>query len=764
MINRIKLLRNIGQFDSVDTGATIDLGRLVLVYAENGRGKTTLAAVFRSLATNDPLPIIERSRLAAQHSPHIVLECEGGPPDAMFQDGAWNHTGPQMALFDDVFVDQNIHSGLAVDPRHRQNLHELVLGVRGVRLSRKLQRLVSRIEEHNRALREKSDTISESERGGLSADDFCTLPELQDVDAEIEAAERALAAARDQDAVCTTPLFEPFRLPAFDTGAISDILAHELSDLDAAAEARVRAHVEALGPDGEQWVSDGMQRITPPFDEGTCPFCAQDLAGSALLSHYRAYFSEGYTDLKRKVEEILATVRCGHAGNVAAAFERAVRMASERRQFWSRFCEVPEVSIDTVAIANDWNAAREGVLAALTSKQASPLERRVLAEETRVAIAAYEVHRQTIAEVSASLTSVNEAVQRVKDQAAEDNRNVILTDLSRLRATKARHLPEIADLCDDYVAEKEAKARTEIKRTVVRTALDGYQTNAFPASQATINQFLSRFNAGFSIDRVTSAMTRGGATCTYDVVINGSAVAVASSTTPQGVPSFSNTLSAGDRNTLALAFFFASLRQDPDLGNKVVLIDDPISSLDDHRSLTTVQEVRRLAGQAGQVFVLSHDKRFLCDVWAGADPTMRVALEIARDNAGSTLRTWSVGQDSITEHDRRHARMRDYVNSGNGDLREVASSIRLHLEGFLRVAQPEQFPPGTMLGPFLNRCRERLDQPDEILDRAATAELSELVEYANRFHHNMNLAQEIEVINDSELRGFVERALNFASR
>ena len=32
----------------------------MLIYGENGRGKTTLAAVFRSLATGDPLPIIER--------------------------------------------------------------------------------------------------------------------------------------------------------------------------------------------------------------------------------------------------------------------------------------------------------------------------------------------------------------------------------------------------------------------------------------------------------------------------------------------------------------------------------------------------------------------------------------------------------------------------------------------------------------------------------------------------------------------------------
>ena len=155
MIRRIRLLRNIGQFDSVDHGAEIDLKRLVLIYAENGRGKTTLGAVLRSLATGDPLPITERHRLGAPHPPHIVLDCDGGSPDTVFQNGAWNRTLPNLAIFDDVFVDENVYSGLMVDVRHRQNLHELILGVRGVTLNRKLQDLVSRIEQHNRDLREK---------------------------------------------------------------------------------------------------------------------------------------------------------------------------------------------------------------------------------------------------------------------------------------------------------------------------------------------------------------------------------------------------------------------------------------------------------------------------------------------------------------------------------------------------------------------------------------------------------------------------------
>ena len=40
-----------------------------------------------------------------------------------------------MVVFDDVFVDLNLYSGLVVGSDHRQNLHELIPGTQGVALN-----------------------------------------------------------------------------------------------------------------------------------------------------------------------------------------------------------------------------------------------------------------------------------------------------------------------------------------------------------------------------------------------------------------------------------------------------------------------------------------------------------------------------------------------------------------------------------------------------------------------------------------------------
>ena len=125
-----------------------------------------MAAIMRSLATRgDPLPIAERRRLAAEHPPHIVLNCSGIPPSAIFENGTWNRTLSNMVIFDDQFVDQNIYSGLIVAPEHRQNLHELILGSQGVHLNRQLQRAIGSIEAYNTSLRAKADAIPATVRG-----------------------------------------------------------------------------------------------------------------------------------------------------------------------------------------------------------------------------------------------------------------------------------------------------------------------------------------------------------------------------------------------------------------------------------------------------------------------------------------------------------------------------------------------------------------------------------------------------------------------
>ena len=680
----------------------------------------------------------------------------------IFRDGAWDETLPKLKIFDDVFVDENVHSGLDVGAHHRQNLHELILGDKGVALNRRLQALVSCVSQHNKTLEEKAKGIPPQVLGDLSVDDFCARPELQDIDDRIEEVDRKLKAARNQEAVQTTPLFEAIELPEFDIEAINCTLLNALSDLDKAAEAQVQEHVQALGEGGESWVEEGFRRGVAG-DDGICPFCGQGLDGLDLIAHYRAFFSESYARLKQDVADMVGHIDRIHADGTQVAFERAVEKAMKTGQFWSTYTDVPSIDLDTVAIARDWNAAREIVTKILQAKQAAPLERLALDDHARKTLGSYNTHREGIREINNMLTASNEAIGDVKRQSEATKIEEIRTELGSLKATKARFSDEIAPLCKDYIQEKEAKVRMETLRNGAREALEEYRAIVFPGLQNGVNRYLQQFNAGFHIESLEPVNIGGGSgsTCTYNVVINNTPVAVRSAKVPQGDPSFRNSLSSGDRNTLALALFFSSLDQNANLADTVVVIDDPVSSLDDHRSLTTVQAVRDLSKRAGQVIVLSHNKRFLCKVWSGAYTKECLSLEIGQSGDQSTIRCWDVNQDAITEHDQRHKLLQGYAANQAGNKMEVAAAIRLHLEGFLRVACAGSFPPGSLLGPFLRDCRDRVGRQDEVLNEIVIQELADIVEYGNQFHHDTNQALQTQEINSRELLGFVQCTLAF---
>lgn len=763
MVRTFNLLRNVGKFDNVAAGAQLPLSRLTVIYAENARGKTTLAAILRSLASGRAELVAERARLGAQHPPHVVVDTGAGRP-AVFNNGAWSRTAPEIVVFDDTFVAENVYSGIEVGATQRQNLHELIVGAQGITLTRALQSEVDRIEIHNKALRDRENAIPVQTRGRLSVDAFCALAEVADLPQLIEEAERRLAAARDAERVAEMPTFSALSLPSIDLDALGALLAKGLPDLDANALARVQDHLHHLGRGGEAWVGEGMELVERLSGQGyeDCPFCAQDLRSSPVLGHYRAYFGDAYNGLKRMITDTIGDFRAAHDGDVPAAFERSVRETVERQTFWKVFAEVPLVEIDTAAIARTWKSAREHVERLLEAKRAAPLDALNVPGDVVHAIAAHNQQCDRLREISEQLAAANPRLDTVKEQAREANIATLTSDLANLRAVEARHDSAIASLCDAYLAEKAAKAGTEQRRNDARTALDQHRQAAFPAYGVAINEFLQRFNASFRVGPVDPVNTRGGSAANYTLLIDGNPVPLSGNS---GDPSFRNTLSAGDRNTLALAFFFASLQNDPQRAQKVVVIDDPMTSLDEHRTLHTLQEMDRLVRDVAGMIVLSHSKPFLLGVWDKCQQVPKAALEVRRSGTGSTLATWNVDAAMVTEHDRRYAAAVAYLQQADPTMeRRVAESLRPMLEAFCRVAYPISFPPGTLLGPFQQECMRSAGTPQEIMSAANAQELRALMDYANRYHHDTNAAYATELINDAELTDFTRRTLAFIRR
>lgn len=80
--------------------------------------------------------------------------------DVAFDGTAWSSGGPPILVFDEQFVDSNVHSGLSIEAGHRQNLHALVIGEEGVALQKRVEELGAEIAALQVTVREKQTAIS----------------------------------------------------------------------------------------------------------------------------------------------------------------------------------------------------------------------------------------------------------------------------------------------------------------------------------------------------------------------------------------------------------------------------------------------------------------------------------------------------------------------------------------------------------------------------------------------------------------------------
>ena len=151
-LGKIISVKNIGRFLNAAASGDVTFRHNTLVFAPNGRGKTTLCAILRSLKHGEPAYITGRRSLGSPDQPEVRFLLDNNRVN--FNNGAWSETLPELAIFDATYVTENVHSGEAVDTEQRRNLYRVIIGSDGVALARRLDGLDAQIRHKNPEIRE----------------------------------------------------------------------------------------------------------------------------------------------------------------------------------------------------------------------------------------------------------------------------------------------------------------------------------------------------------------------------------------------------------------------------------------------------------------------------------------------------------------------------------------------------------------------------------------------------------------------------------
>ncbi len=757
VLKKIISIKNVGRFRNSATSPNPQLGKHTLIAGANGYGKTTICAVLRSLQTGDPSHVLGRKTLGATDAQAIELLLESG--QARFDGAAWNVTKPEISIFDGVFVAENIHSGEIVDIEHKRNLYRVIVGDAGVKLAAQDADLASESRAKTSEISAAGKAVQPHVPAGMKMDAFIALPETPDIAMQIEAQARSVDALQQADALRARPTLSEFAIPALPED-FTGLLARTIDDIAQDAEQRLSAHMAAHGmaASGGNWIADGLGHA-----DDTCPFCGQDIRGLPLIAAFRAVFSERYG----AVAEEIAAMKAGVARDMGdGAVARLGTIAEQNKggvEFWQKYCaiEAPALALPTEAVE-----AIRGLAAAATDlldrKAAVPLEPITPDEDFTVAHSAYDSVVATIQAANTTIRAANVVISDKKAAADAGDLQAAETELARLTAIQTRHRADISELCSTYTKLSGEKDGIETRKDAIRKQLDAHTKTVVKPYERRINDYLAAFNAGFTITETKHAYPGGVATSSYQLVINDTAVDLGDSKTPGDRPSFKNTLSAGDRTTLALAFFLAHLERDPAAAGKLVVFDDPFNSQDAFRRRQTVHEIMKVAGKCAQVIVLSHDATFLKQVWDKSPAAERVALTIADHRAqGSKIMPVDLEHAcrgrTVTDIDD----LQTYLTTGAGSLLDIIRKMRVVLETHCRTTYPGSFLANDWLGDIVKKIREGgAAHPAQAL----YDELDQINGYTSQYHHGENMDDATpDQIDPSELTGFARRTLKIVN-
>lgn len=753
MLTKFISIRNIGRFRNSAGTPNPQLFKHTFITGANGFGKSTICSILRSLHTGQPEQLIGRKTLGIAENSKVELLFDTGP--IRFDSGRWSEAKPAFSIFDSVFVADNVHAGEVVDVAQKRNLYRIIIGSAGVGFAERDTELAT-------DSRARTTEISASARGlqphlgtGMSLETFLSLEEQADIDDAIDKQELEVAALSHIDAILERPDLSMFDLRTIPSG-IRETLGRTLNGIADDAERMIEKHFAAhrMKDGGGNWVSTGLD-----FANDDCPFCGQGIAGLPLVKAFRAVFSDAYAKLQSDVaalrERIVSDFGDAHIANQATKVERN----SAGAEFWEEY-----VSLDwggtklPSTFAESVRNLRQELLNLLDRKARAPLEVVDVPRTCEAAVNAFRQAFEDLAQANAKIAQVNAAIVAKKQEFGNADVEGATRRLNHLKAVKSRHTPAVSVLCEEHNRLVADKAAIDEERTAVRAELNEHTRIVVRPYQNRINELLDLFNAGFRIAETTHGYPGGIASTSYQLVINGIPVDVGSSRTPETQPSFKNTLSAGDKMTLALSFFLAGLEQDADLANKIVVFDDPFTSQDVYRRRQTGHEIMRVARSCKQLIVLSHDPTFLKQLWAKAPASERICFMLSDHRAlGTKLAEVDIERAcqgrTLTDTDD----LRSFVSNGSGNRLDIVRKMRVVLEAYCRTTFLSSFQDNDWLGDMVRKIREggAAHPAAGFYD-----ELDQINDYSAEYHHGEdNNDATPDQIDDTELKGYVRRTL-----
>lgn len=732
-IKKIKSFKAFCGLDAIEMGEFKDYN---VIFGNNGCGKTSLTRAFELLISKDKC--IEKYRtISTAESPSIEFECKDGSykiepnsnigapsfkveiynSDFLHNNAPFNSEFGLKKLDDGIIIlegsvlgeetkeiNQLKNCKEKVEKRKKKIKDENSAETLSAKQESEIKKYDKEIEKIRKEMTSKTIQITLDE---IKINNICEVSKnkfkvqedaLTNLEKDFDELDEAMKKFDD---------LKEMELPK-DYQTIKDKLESLFSfDIDKEAGQVSEEIKEHMSKVGREFIEKGIE-LQKKMPDNACPFCTQEITNN-IIQVYTSYFNKRIEQFNQDSLEVSGTLKKileqWNIKEILQSFERfepfMKKDSSTNKESLKNALEQIKVLLEKL---QKEVGKKEG---AKNEKEFQKIDKKLLEN--------YEKFQKCVDETGNILKQKKEQKKKL---------DKLKTELKEARIKKAKH-----DSYDCQKSKEEAERKLSIlnrrheRLNRLLEKIDKKLKELYDQKRPdieTINNYLKALNLPkYSLDK------------DYRIVLNSDALENSEAKI---------ILSDGEKTTLAFAYFLARLKlfyKKEDLKNLVVVIDDPISSLDEQRIYNTTclvakinQELARekLSNEKekAQVFVLTHNHTFMARLINMIGKHARYfQLEryqgqlkiVCKDKANGYFDTFYL----LLFKEVYAFAKRETVQDDFNEAINYGNKVRILLESFLKINFIDSF-----LGENKTFKKEKIEKLIEIVDGEVELDFSKL--------------------------------------
>ncbi len=578
-ITLLEKIRGIGVFPEFNWPPALEQFKAFnLIYGWNGSGKTTLSRLLRYLENNSFLP--------EDWEPEFKIKTDTG----YVENSNSEFLSGSICVFNVDFVEDNIKWG-------EGRTKKLLIGKATHELAGKLSVARSQLQDNKDKAAKENESLKKAE----GARDTFLTKRASDIKKRLTTNVQdkyrnynrnsllsALSALEGQDTSVYTLDSDKEQILNAEIQQnampeLSSVLLPQAVDASLLREAKeilknspASSFIEALKKDADlnAWVKRGYD-IHTEREESTCQFCLQSLPHTRM-EDLEKHFSNEYRNFIAEIDRIGMAVKSCRDKYTGITLVHSA-------DFYKEFQEEYKVPQDAFYNAKgQWQQRIDDLLSVLRQKRENPFN--ALEETFTDGITQLET------EIQSHLAAANALVEKHNLKAKNLNSHIAKAKQEIENAIVAKLQEEWRKVERDIEtpkknAESLEKAISKLTKEVEETEAKVIQPKI---GESNINKDLGRF---LGRDDIKLQYEEDG----YTITRNGKKA---------------KNLSESEKTAIALIYFFSKIREGKPIEEKIIVIDDPISSLDSQSTHFAISYIKDNISSAKQVFLLTHN--FYC--------------------------------------------------------------------------------------------------------------------------------------------------------